>query len=171
MAELTKDDIKSALGFIAEGKVLLSLFEKAESAIVVLGQLNASVSSLTAKESRLKGDIATLEAAKGKLGDELHKAKADIAAFRDKGIAEAGDEVGVYAASIRAKAKAERDAVLAEKSGLEEGKAKLVNLIVDLSKDRDGIAADIKALKADADAESKRLAAIKSDIEAIKGRL
>lgn len=171
MAELTKDTIKEALAFIGEGKRIFDIFEKAESAIAVLGQLNASVESLTAKAEKLRKEVSGLEERKTTLDVEWEQARTDIASFKSKEKDAATQSATAFSNALRKKAEDERDAIVAETTALITEKAGLVNLIVGLGSDRDGIAGDIKALKESQATEQARLDAILAKIAELKNRL
>src|SRR3990167_3547366 len=171
MAELTKDSIKEALGFIADGKRILGIFDKAESAIAVLGQLNATVESLGKKAEGLRSEVPGLEGQKATAAKERAEQKKTLEAQRLSTI----NSIEAVADVTRREARAEFDkaavAFAAELETLDAEKATLVQVIVDLSKDRDGIARDIKDLKKSQVAEQSRLDAILAKIAELKNRL
>jgi FtsZ-binding cell division protein ZapB len=171
MAELTKDSIKEALGFIADGKRILGIFDKAESAIAVLGQLNATVESLGKKAEILRAEVSGLEARKKTLDAEWEKSKSDIAAFTTKERMAAGKSAMVYEGALRKTAEEGRDAIVAETAGLAVEKVDLVNAIVALSRDRDGINGEIDKLKGARESEQGRLDAILAKIAELKNSL
>lgn len=171
MVELTKDDIKEALGFIGGVQRFLGVFGKAEVAVAVLGQLKAFTDSLTAKGDKLREEVGRLEARKGFLVDEWEKAKKEIAAFRDKGLRDAEAEIGIYGADLRMKAEADRDGIVYETGLLAAKEIEIAKVIVGLSKDRDDIAEDIKSLRKSQTVEQSRLDAILAQIAELKSRL
>ena len=171
MAELTKDDIKGALGFIGEGKRLLALFEKAEEAISTLGHLYAAVESLGAKQKALTADVAALEAKKAGLVGEWEKAKRELIEFRENGMYEISAKASVYSIELMKKAETERDAVLVEIAVLVEKKSELVGNIAKLAQERNVVDDNIALLKKDRVAEQERLDAIRAKIADLKSRL
>lgn len=171
MAELTKDDIKGALGFIGEGKRLLALFENAEEAVSTLGHLYAAVESLGTKQKALTAEVAALEAKKAGLASEWEKAKKDLVEFREKGISETSAKASVYSAELMKKAETERDSVVAEIAVFNEKKSELVENIAKLAQERNAVDDNIALLKKDRVAEQERLDAIRAKIADLKSRL
>ena len=171
MAELTKDQIKEALGFIADAKKILDIFNNAESAIAVLGQLDASVSSLGTKSEKLREEVKELEGQKAKFSAEREAQKKTLDSQRAstmEGIEEEGrkrvaklmDEFGMRSSGMSADLARE-----AEKKSL------LISDIADLNKKRDGLLLDIEAQESNQAAEQSRLDAILAKIAELKSRL
>lgn len=171
MAELTKDDIKEALGFIADGKRILGIFDKAESAIAVLGQLNATVDSLGKKAEGLRAEVVALEGQKAAFATEREKQKEELDNRRAATMADIlkeANDVRMQAAmkegeiSLKiAEAIAERDA---ERVSLEK-------LVSDLALNRDAINVSIRELKKSQVAEQSRLDTLIAKIAELKSRL
>ena len=171
MAEITKSDIKEALGFIGDAKKILDIFNKAESAIAVLGQLDASVASLGTKSEKLRGEVKELEGQKAKFEAEREAQKKALDAQRLWAI----NSIEAAADVARMEAREEFDkAAIGFDEDLEKlckEKADLIQSIVDLAKDRDGIYSDIKVLKESQVVEQYRLDAILAKIAELKSRL
>ncbi len=171
MAELTKDQIKEALGFIADGKRLLDVFEKAESAIAVLGQLNATVDSLGAKAEKLRAEVVALDGKKLKFASEQEAHKESLDTQR-----------ALALTSIEAEANSRRMQIAQEFSQIgldhaekiaemENDRKMLAQVILDLSGNRDAIVSEIALLEESQSAEQARLDAILSQIAELKSRL
>jgi chromosome segregation ATPase len=171
MAELTKDNIKEALGFIADGKRIFGIFDKAEAAIAVLGQLNATVESLGKKAEGLRAEVAGLEGQKAKFATEREAQKKTL----DEQRVSAMNSIEAEADATRREARAEFDkAALAFAEDLDTLKAEKATLVKDisgLSKKRDGILLYIEALISNQAAEQSRLDAILAQIAELKSRL
>jgi len=171
MAELTKDNIKEALGFIADGRRIYGIFEKAESAIAVLGQLNATVESLGKKADILRTEIAGLESREKTLDAEWEKAKSDIALYKNQERTAAGEAAAVYGAALRKKSEEERDVIVSEMADAAVEKADLLDTVCELNVARERLATTIVELKESQTAEQARLDAILANIAELKSRL
>lgn len=171
MAELTKDQIKEALSFFGDFQKVFSFAGKAESAIAVLGQLNASVDSLGKKADGLRAEVAALEGQKTKFADERAAQKKELDTKRVVALGEIERESN----NARMKTVIDQQAFTLkwteDISGLERDKGALVQSIADLARDRDGIAADIAALKESQVTEQGRLDGILAKIAELKNRL
>lgn len=171
MAEITKSDIKEALGFIGDAKKILDIFNKAEYAIAVLGQLDASVSSLGKKAEGLRAEVAGLEGQKAKFAQEREAQKKTLEADRLSTInsIEAENAANKEKASVIAQERKARCDAALETTNQE--RLALVREIHGLSMSRDGIEGDIKALIASQTTEQSRLDAILGKIAELKSRL
>jgi len=171
MAEPTKDQIKEALGFIADGKRILGIFDRAESVIVVLGQLNATVESLGKKADGLRAEVAGLEGQKAKFTAEREAHKKTLEAQRVSTLnsieAEANNR-RMQNAQEFAQIGLEHAEKIAE---MVNDKKALVQAIADLSSSRDAIILDIASLNESKTTEQSRLDAILAKIAELKNRL
>lgn len=171
MANLTKDDIKEALGFIADGKKIFGIFDKAEPAIAVLGQLNATVESLGKKAEGLRAEVSGLERQKAAFTEERLEQERTLEAQRVStlsGIEEEGRKRASELLEEFGKRSSGMSADLAREAGK---KSSLISDIADLNKKRDDILLDIGALESNQVAEQSRLDAILAKIAELKSRL
>jgi FtsZ-binding cell division protein ZapB len=129
------------------------------------------VESLGKKADGLRAEVAGLEGQKAKFTAEREAQKKTLEAQRVSTI----NSIEAVADVTRREARAEFDeAALGfakDLDTLKAEKATLVQVIVDLSNDRIGIAKDIKELKESRVAEQSRLDAILAKIAELKSRL
>ena len=169
--EVTKGQVKEAIQAIQSAASLYKSFSNIEGAIALIGNLDSTRESLEKKVKELTAEVSGLEGSKAKAKDILAEQGRKLDEKRISTLA----GIEAEAEKERDKLKAGHDRLASGLSGeiaqLQTGKREMIQLIVDLAKDRDGIAEDIKGLKESQITEQARLDAILGKIADLKSRL